>query len=160
MAVVKAHAGGAPASLTPAVPGPGRDRPRRGRDNTQPLLPSQLPERYVGASYRAGQLEETPPESREAFANGISVCLAGQHLRITDETARAQPVTCLVTGRPGMWRSASAGDSGGRLPGSVHGARGRPAGFPWIGQVEVAEADCLPARAGWLGAKLAICRGC
>ena len=26
-------------------------------------------------NYRAGRLEETPPESREAFATGLSVCL-------------------------------------------------------------------------------------
>ena len=58
---------------------------------------------------------------------------------------RAQPVTCLVTGATGY--------VGGRLVPQLLAAgyrvrcmareAGRLAGFPWIGQVEVAEADAL-----------------
>ena len=56
-------------------------------------------------NYRAGRLEETPPESREVFANGISVCLAGQQLWITDETSGASAdIRVSDLARPGSGR--------------------------------------------------------
>jgi hypothetical protein len=72
-------------------------------------------------NYRAGRLEEIPPESREVFANGISVCLAGQQLWITTKRAARAPISASVTSRgPAL--------AGGRSPsmaasGTVAGRR-------------------------------------
>jgi hypothetical protein len=58
-------------------------------------------------NYRAGRLEEIPPESREVFANGISVCLAGQQLWITGETSGASAdIRVSDLARPGPGRRA------------------------------------------------------
>ena len=48
---------------------------------------------------RVGRLEEIPPESREVFANGISVCLAGQQLWITTKRAARAPISASATSR-------------------------------------------------------------
>jgi hypothetical protein len=50
-------------------------------------------------NYRAGRLGEIPPESRGVFANGISVCLAGQQLWIIDGTSGAVACAGEATGR-------------------------------------------------------------
>ena len=70
---------------------------------------------------RVGRLEEIPPESREVFANGISVCLAGQQLWITTKRAARAPICASATSRgPAL--------AGGRSPsmaasGAVAGRR-------------------------------------
>ena len=70
---------------------------------------------------RVGRLEEIPPESREVFANGISVCLAGQQLWITTKRAARAPISASATSRgPAL--------AGGRSPsmaasGAVAGRR-------------------------------------
>ena len=76
------------------------------RRRAPPRGPSQLLDlgRYVGVN-RVGRLEEIPPESREVFANGMSVCLAGQQLWITDESSGASAdIRVSDLARPGPGR--------------------------------------------------------